>query len=85
MNTISLVDLLKTGEEALKNNAYFYVQVMAFTEVPELILNPVQNIEGKLDYYQRTYDENLKMKANPMIKIVDYGYVTELKQLKYVV
>jgi len=40
----------------------------------EVIINGHANIETKLDYYKKTYDENLKHRFAPGISIVDYTY-----------
>lgn len=38
----------------------------------ELILNPIENIEMKLKYYDGAYDDDLRLKANTDIQITDY-------------
>lgn len=43
-------------------------------EAPELIINPVKNLEKKLAYYQATYDENLEHKHAKGIKIIGYTF-----------
>lgn len=40
--------------------------------MPELITNPVPNLQKKLEYYRNTYDENLEHKHAKGIKIVGY-------------
>ena len=42
-------------------------------ESPEMITNPVENLEKKLEYYKNTYDENLEHKHAKGIKIVGYS------------
>ena len=37
---------------------------------PEMITNPPENIDGKLEYYKKTYDENCEHKHAPGIRIV---------------
>lgn len=39
---------------------------------PEIIINPIENWEEKLKYYQYTYDEELTL--NGVIKIVGFTY-----------
>lgn len=41
---------------------------------PEMITNPVENLEKKLEYYKKTYDENLEHKHAKGIKIVGYTF-----------
>ena len=40
----------------------------------EVIINPIENVDAKLKYYQETYDENLFHKNAGGIKIVDFCY-----------
>ena len=40
----------------------------------ELIINKAKNFESKLDYYRNSYNEDLTLKANKSIKIVDFKY-----------
>lgn len=39
---------------------------------PELIVNPPENIEKKMEYYKATYDENCEHKHASGIAIVDF-------------
>lgn len=41
---------------------------------PELIVNPVDNLEKKLEYWKNTYDENLEHKHAKGIKIIAYTF-----------
>jgi hypothetical protein len=41
---------------------------------PEVIINKAENIESKLAYYKKTYDENLNHKFAPGIKIIGCTY-----------
>jgi len=43
-------------------------------EMPEMIVNPVENLEKKLDYYKNTYDEDLEHKHAKGIKIIGYTF-----------
>lgn len=43
-------------------------------EMPELITNPVVNLEKKLDYYKNTYGKDLEHKHAKGIKIVGYTF-----------
>lgn len=49
-----------------------------WTETPdmvarELIVNPFENLQAKHDYYDKAYDDNLNLKANPDIFISTYS------------
>lgn len=43
-------------------------------DYPELITNPYENLEKKLAYYKKTYDENLFHKHAKGISIVGYTF-----------
>ncbi|EGW39171.1 hypothetical protein [Desulfosporosinus sp. OT] len=43
-------------------------------ESPELIINPVENLEKKLEYYKNTYSEDLEHKHAKGIKIIAYTF-----------
>lgn len=40
----------------------------------EIIINPKANFEKKMTYYAKTYDNDLVMKVNPNIKIVNFAF-----------
>lgn len=50
-----------------------FIQMPGF-EKPELITNPVVNLEKKLQYYKDTYNDNLEHKHAKGIKIVAWVY-----------
>lgn len=56
-----------------KTNVGVFVEMPRF-ESPEIIINPAENLEKKLEYYKNTYDENLKHKHAEGIKIIGYTY-----------
>lgn len=43
-------------------------------EEPEMIVNPAVNLENKLEYYKKNYDENLEHKHAEGIRIVGYTF-----------
>lgn len=49
------------------------IEMPGFPE-PEMITNPVVNLEKKLDYYKKTYDESLEHKHAKGIKIIGYTF-----------
>lgn len=42
---------------------------------PEIIINPWDNLEYKLEYYKKAYNDNLELINNTEIKIIDFGIV----------
>lgn len=47
----------------------------------EYTVNPIENADSKLEYYKKTYSENLNHKYAKGIKIVDFTYGEELRDL----
>jgi len=43
-------------------------------ESPEMIVNPAENLEKKLEYYKNAYDDNLEHKNAKGIKIIGYTF-----------
>lgn len=72
----TLEELERCYNEALNEGAeYVAVQIRidGFSS-DELIINDKYNIDSKLAYYKRTYNEDLEHKWNPRIRIVDFAY-----------
>lgn len=75
------MDLTMTNLENCFTNAIDFgstfvgvkIEMSGFPQ-PEVIINPAENIESKLEYYKKTYDENLNHKHAPGIKIVGFTY-----------
>lgn len=65
-------DLIDAFDECIKYNLPICI-VLKLPETPanELIINPPDNFEKKIDYYKNTYDDNLINKNNPEIKILN--------------
>lgn len=56
-----------------------FVKVFIFMHLencpkPELIVNPIENFPSKKAYYEKAYDDNLRLIANPKIYIGDYHF-----------
>lgn len=56
-----------------KQNVGVFIEMPEF-ESPEIIVNPVENLGKKLEYYKNTYDENLNHKHAEGIKIIGYTF-----------
>lgn len=68
----TMEDLVKLFHKA-KQFGMNYIAIkinMPSLESPEIIINPKNNFDAKMEYYQKAYDENLRLKANPEIKII---------------
>lgn len=63
--------------EAAKQQKSKYVAVkihMEGFEKPEIIINSIENFDKKLEYYKNAYDEVLRLKAVPTIKIIGFTF-----------
>jgi len=50
-----------------------FIEMHGF-EMPEIIINPPENLEKKLEYYKATYNENLEHKNAKGIRIIGYMF-----------
>jgi hypothetical protein len=86
----TLEDLKKGYKNALENNAKYIGVAVRIPNIEgvEVIINTTLNFEEKWNYYQKAYDENLKLKLNPDIQIVALAFGDSFddieKQLKLV-
>lgn len=71
----SLQGLVKLFQcESAKKHNYMGVAVqIEDVDAPEIIIISKVNFESKAAYYQNAYDENLRLKANPKIRIIGYS------------
>jgi hypothetical protein len=55
---------------ALQGHKFVAVEIVS-VQLPkgETIINPISQMQTKLDYYKQAYDENCKLKAAPGIAI----------------
>lgn len=65
-------DLEEFYKLGMKNKVGFIgMQILAKgCNKPEIIINPTENFQQKLDYIRNAYDEDLRLKACKDIKIV---------------
>ena len=51
-----------------------YVIMVETPDTPEyeIIINPPANLPSKMKYYEKAYNDDLTLKSNPNIKIVNY-------------
>lgn len=68
-------DLEKVVNEAIKLDEPLglFIEMPGF-EKPELIINPVENLEKKFEYWKDTYGEDLEHKHAKGIKIINWTY-----------
>ena len=82
--TMSKRLLLKTLLKAKdKGVSYFSVAIQVKDNPkPEVIIFGNENFENKLEYYDKTYDENLEHKHAENIKIVGYSTSNDFETIE---
>lgn len=71
--------------EAAKQQKSKYVAVKIYMEgfeKPEIIINSIENFDKKLEYYKNAYDEDLRLKAVPTIKIVAFTFENDFERIE---
>ena len=68
---LTMEKLEEHATKCIENNVELTVLIdMPGFESPEMITNPPENIEKKIEYYKATYDENCNHKHAKGIRIV---------------
>ena len=71
---MKMKDLEFAVEMAIKENKSLSLLItLPGLDSPEMITNPVENLEKKIEYYKATYGDNLEHKHAKGIKIVGYS------------
>lgn len=65
--------------DAMRNteNPFVVICRLPDTPAPEVIINPVVNMEAKIAYYDATYDEELNHKFAPGVKIEGFEILSD--------
>ncbi|EEL19384.1 MULTISPECIES: hypothetical protein [Bacillus] len=73
---ITLEELEKCFNEALIEEAEYVAVLIEMDGIPsdEVIINDKHNIDSKLAYYMKTYNEDLEHRYTPGIRIVGFAY-----------
>ena len=74
--TLTMTDLESVFNQAIGLGVNYIgvrIQMQGFDE-PEVIINPKENFEAKLEYYKKAYNEDLTLKTFNGIKIVGFEY-----------
>ena len=75
----NLTEMLHMMNVAKDNGDGFIVKVLTpGLKEPEMIFNDAENIQAKLEYYSKAYTEELTLKANSNVVIVEYGIVDKV-------
>lgn len=65
-----MIEVMKKAIEE-KKSFITVIKVIGCTE-PEIIINPYQNLESKIEYYNKAYNDNCQLIANNEIEIIQY-------------
>lgn len=57
------------------------IQMEGFQK-PEIIINPIENFDAKLEYYKKAYNNDLTLKAFNGIKIVAFTYGDDFESIQ---
>jgi MinD superfamily P-loop ATPase len=81
MPEMTLSGLLRMGnsEFAINDANWMIIVIDGVGVAPEIIINRKENFNTKLDYYSKAYNEDLTLKANPNIKIIDYDFLERVE------
>ncbi|KXY41431.1 MULTISPECIES: hypothetical protein [Bacillus] len=73
---ITLEELEKCFNEALIEEAEYVAVLIEMDGIPsdEVIINDKHNIDSKLAYYMKPYNEDLEHRYTPGIRIVGFAY-----------
>lgn len=76
--------LERTFNMAIESNQLFVAVRIRMDGFPEdeIIVNPIANAEGKLEYYKKTYDEDLIHKHAKGIKIVGFTFGESMDEIE---
>jgi len=84
MRILTLTDLKKAFETA-QNKEYQFVGIAVTipnTDEFEVIINHKANFDEKLDYYLKTYNEDLTHKHAAGIAIVDFAFANTFEEIQ---
>jgi len=76
MKNLTMKNLERGFEEAQRNGLKYVgvkIQMEGFPK-PEIIINPIDNFDAKLEYYKKAYNDDLTLKTFNGIKIVGFTF-----------
>lgn len=62
---------------------YVAVLIEMKLDKPEIIINSIENVDSKLEYYKDVYDENLNHKYADGIKIIGFTYGRSFTDIEF--
>lgn len=85
MNELTIEMLINNVNTAIETSSkYVGVTVLnGFNNQREVIINTTKNmVEGKLDYYKTSYNEDLTLKTQPKIRIVGFTFADSFAEIE---
>lgn len=82
--TLTLTDLENVFNRAIELEEH-YIGIRIETQgsnKPEIIINPTENFEAKLEYYKKAYNEDLTLKSFNGIKITGFMYGVDFAEIQ---
>ena len=79
------IDNLEKCFKAAQDNNANYIAVLIMMpgfENPEIIINTKENIDSKLTYYKKAYNNDLTLKTFNEIKIIGFTYGNTFSELE---
>lgn len=73
LKKISDLEFVVRTAISTNQNLMLFIEMPGFAS-PEIIINPPENLEKKLEYYQQTYGDDLEHKHAKGIKIIGYSF-----------
>ena len=84
MEELTMESLEKTFKEAQERKAKYIavrIEMEGFPE-HEVIINLLDNLPKKLEYYRNAYRNDLRLKVNTGIRIVDFTYGNDFSTIE---
>lgn len=81
LNYQSLINM-ELGAKTFKARYFAIAVSIPNLEKPEIIVNPLENIEEKMNYYLSNYDDELKLIHNPAIQIVGITFGDSFEEIE---
>lgn len=77
-------NLINTFIQAKEQNAkYIIIQTQNKNcKGLETIINPISNVDYKIDYYTNAYDNDLFLKANKDIRIINFTFILKWAEIR---
>lgn len=76
-----LIYSFQRAKEIHQRYVFIMLEMEGFPDI-EIIINPIENADTKLDYYKKTYDENLNHKYAKGIRIISFGFSNTLEEIE---